>query len=80
MLCEGATDRPVFRKLLTDAGEHDMAAAIDFVGGWPNLLIEEQPERWLDGCREAVIIMDGDVERRGALYLECFTLLHSERR
>jgi hypothetical protein len=62
--CEGATDRPVFRKLLTDAGEHDMAVTIDFVGGWPNLLIEEQPERWLDGCREAVIIMDGDVGRK----------------
>lgn len=62
--CEGATDRPVFRKLLTEAGEHDMAATIDFVGGWPNLLIEEQPERWLDGCKHAVIVMDCDVGRK----------------
>ena len=57
--CEGDTDRPIFHKLLTEGGEHDMAATLDFVGGWPNFLIKE-PERWLDGCRHAVIILDGD--------------------
>lgn len=62
--CEGATDRPIFRQLLNEAGEHDLAATLDFVGGWPNLLSEEQPERWLDGCRQGVIIMDGDVGRK----------------
>jgi hypothetical protein len=60
--CEGDTDRPIFRQFLTEAGEHDMAATLDFVGGWPNFLLKE-PERWLDGCRHAVIILDGDVGR-----------------
>ena len=62
--CEGSTDRPVFRQLLKQLGEDDMADTLDFVGGWPNLLSENQPERWLDGCRQAVIIMDGDLGRK----------------
>jgi hypothetical protein len=41
-----------------------MADTADFVGGWPNLLSKEEPERWLDGCRQAVIIMDGDIGRK----------------
>jgi len=34
------------------------------VGGWGNLLSEQEPERWLDGCREASMIMDGDKGRK----------------
>ena len=33
------------------------------MGGWPNLLSKADPERWLDGCQEAVIVMDGDMGR-----------------
>jgi hypothetical protein len=54
----------VLRKLFNDVGETEIAATMDFVGGWPNLASEREPERWLDGCREAVIIMDGDVGRK----------------
>ena len=60
---EGPTDRPVFRWLLELTGEHELARTVDYVGGWPNLLSETNPERWLDGCHEAVIVMDGDEGR-----------------
>ncbi len=62
--CEGSTDRPVFRQLFTELGESDIAETMGLIGGWPNLLVETQPERWLDGCRQAVIIMDGDNGRK----------------
>ena len=62
--CEGPTDRPVLRKLFNDGGEAEIATTMDFVGGWANLISETEPERWLDGCRQAVIIMDGDVGRK----------------
>ena len=60
---EGSTDRPVFRRLLELADEHELARTVDCVGGWPNLLSKADPERWLDGCQEAVIVMDGDMGR-----------------
>ena len=60
---EGSTDRPVFKSLLKLVGEHELARTVGSVGGWPNLLAETDPERWLDGCYEAVIVMDGDVGR-----------------
>jgi hypothetical protein len=62
--CEGSTDRPIFRKLFTEIGETEIADTLDFVGGWANLLSEQEPGRWLDGCRSAVIIMDGDEGRK----------------
>lgn len=62
--CEGSPDRPIFRKLFLELGETEIAESLDFVGGWPNLLSEHQPERWLDGCRQATLIMDGDQGRR----------------
>ncbi len=61
--CEGPTDRPIFRQLFTELGETEIADTIAFVGGWPNLRSEHEPQRWLDGCRQAVIIMDGDQGR-----------------
>lgn len=57
---EGSTDLPVFRRLLELADEHELARTVDCVGGWPNLLAKADPERWLDGCQQAVIVMDGD--------------------
>ena len=60
---EGPTDIPVLRRLLKLVGEHELARTMDFVGGWPNLLSQTDPDRWLDGCHEAVIVMDGDKGR-----------------
>ncbi|MDE2965788.1 MAG: hypothetical protein OXU26_17915 [Acidobacteriota bacterium] len=57
---EGPTDLPVFKRLLELADEHELAGTVDFVGGWPNLRSQTDPDRWLDGCQEAVIVMDGD--------------------
>ncbi len=62
--CEGSTDRPIFRKLFNELAEHEIADTLDFVGGWANFLSEHEPERWLDGCRQAVVIMDGDNGRQ----------------
>jgi hypothetical protein len=58
--CEGVTDRPIFRALFQELGEGKIADRLDFVGGWPQLVAEREPERWLDGCRRVVIIMDAD--------------------
>jgi hypothetical protein len=60
---EGKTDLPVYDKLLREAGQIALADNLDVVGGWP-MLSSRPPDRWLDGCREAVIIMDGDSGRR----------------
>ena len=59
---EGSTDAPVYSQFLTELGEPELAASIDLVNGWPNLS-NRSVDRWLDGCREAVLIMDGDVGR-----------------
>ena len=59
---EGSTDAPVYAQFLTEMGEPALAANVDLVSRWPNL--SNRPvDRWLDGCREAVLIMDGDVGR-----------------
>jgi hypothetical protein len=63
VFCEGPSDRPAFRSLFLDLGEVRIAETLDYVAGWPNLVKEEEPDRWLDGCRRAVIIMDGDEGR-----------------
>jgi hypothetical protein len=59
---EGKTDLPIYDKLLREGGNTTLADSLDFVGGWPGLL-SRPPHRLLDGCREAVIIMDGDLGR-----------------
>lgn len=56
---EGSTDVPFYTRFLTEMGEPEIADKIDVVGGWQSLL-NRPVDRWLDGCREAVIIMDGD--------------------
>jgi hypothetical protein len=50
--------------LFQELGEVEIATSLDFVGGWANLRSEHEPERWLDGCRRAVLIMDGDEGRK----------------
>lgn len=62
--CEGPTDRPVFAKLFRELGEQEIADTLDFVSGWPTALSEHQPDRWLDGCRQAIMILDGDRGRK----------------
>lgn len=58
--CEGPSDRPIVKKLLEDIGEQQLAETLDYVGGWGNVVKEDTPQRWLDGCREAIMILDGD--------------------
>jgi hypothetical protein len=60
---EGSTDVPFYARFLTEMGEPELADKIDVVGGWQSLL-NRPVDRWLDGCREAVIIMDGDNGRQ----------------
>jgi hypothetical protein len=62
--CEGPTDRPLFAKLFRELGEQEIADTLDFVAGWPTALSERQPDRWLDGCRQAIMILDGDRGRK----------------
>jgi hypothetical protein len=58
--CEGRKDRDILRALLREFGENELANSVRLVGGWPNLLAEDEPDQWLTGCRRAVFIMDGD--------------------
>lgn len=60
---EGTTDLPIFRKLLNEMGLTELAETLDVVGGW-SMLLTRPPQRWSDGCREALIVMDGDVGRQ----------------
>jgi hypothetical protein len=73
---EGKTDLPVYDKLLREVGHGALAETLDVVGGWP-MLSSRPPERWLDGCREAVIIMDGDLGRRLNKRVKPYTLIAS---
>ena len=75
--CEGPTDRPLFAKLFTALGEREIADTLDFVAGWPTVLSEHQPDRWLDGCRQfcdVLVLYD-----RKILILQCKskTLTHA---
>lgn len=58
--CEGLTDRPIFRRFLRDIGEDELANAIAPIDGWGKLQAEKEPWHYLDGCKEAIIVMDGD--------------------
>jgi hypothetical protein len=80
VLCEGTTDRPVFRSLIDQAGD---ASDIIFgsVGGWGGLRAEPDPNTWLVGCKEAIMVLDGDegrhLRKRGKPYTK---LAREERR
>jgi hypothetical protein len=62
VLCEGTTDRPVFRALIDQVGPPSNII-LDSVGGWANVRAEPDPNKWLLGCKEAVMVLDGDVGR-----------------
>lgn len=68
--CEGKKDRDILRALLGQLGENELANSVRLVGGWPNLLAEDEPEQWLESCHRAVFIMDGD-RGRMMTYPEC---------
>lgn len=60
--CEGSTDVPVFQALLAQIPDVP-EVLFDFVGGWPNLVAKD-PHSFEHGCKEALIVMDGDQGRR----------------
>ncbi len=58
LFCEGSSDVPVFRALLAQApGTPEIP--LDFVGGWPGLR-DKDPNSFLLGAKEAIVVMDGD--------------------
>lgn len=63
ILCEGSTDRPIVESLTSQAGDFTNIA-YGSVGGWGGLRAERDPNGWILGCKEAIIIMDGDQGRR----------------
>jgi len=59
--CEGPTDIPVFKALLEQVPDTP-EILFDFVGGWP-ALVAKDPETFQHGCKEAIVVMDGDQGR-----------------
>jgi hypothetical protein len=60
--CEGPTDIPVFKSLLAQVPDTP-EILFDFVAGWPNLQAKD-PQSFQHGCKEAIVVMDGDRGRR----------------
>lgn len=60
--CEGPTDVPVLKALLEQIPDVPKVL-FDFVGGWSNL-VNKDPHSFEHGCKEAFIVMDGDLGRR----------------
>lgn len=58
LFCEGSTDMPVFKALLAQV-PNAPEILLDFVGGWPGLR-EKDPDSFLLGAKEAIVVMDGD--------------------
>ncbi len=79
VLCEGTTDRPVFRSLIDQAGG---SSNIIFgsVGGWGGLRAEPDPNTWLVGCKEAIMVLDGDQGRQLRKHGKPYTKLAREER
>jgi len=79
VLCEGSSDRPVIRSLVEQIGS---APNIVFssVSGWGNLRAESDPNVWLLGCKEAVMIMDGDEGRHLTKRGKPYTKIAKEER
>ena len=79
VLCEGTTDRPVFRSLIDQAGD---GSDIIFgsVGGWGGLRAEPDPNTWLVGCKEAIMVLDGDEGRQLRKRGKPYTKLAKEER
>jgi hypothetical protein len=62
VVCEGSTDEPVFRALLSQVPDVP-EVLFDFVGGWP-ALAKKDPDGFLRGAKGAIVVMDGDNGRR----------------
>ncbi len=62
LVCEGSTDVPVFRELLAQL-PNVPEIVFDSVGGWPNLCAKD-PNSLQLGCKEAIVVMDGDLGRQ----------------
>jgi hypothetical protein len=62
VLCEGQSDRPVLQSLVSQIGVTS-DIIYDSIGGWGGLRAESDPNIWLLGCKEAIIVMDGDEGR-----------------
>jgi hypothetical protein len=79
VLCEGSTDRPIIRSLVEQIGS---APNIFFgsVGGWGNLRAERDPQVWLIGGKEVIIIMDGDEGRHLTKRGKPYTTIAKEER
>lgn len=61
VMCEGATDTPVFNELVGQAGEAPEIVFGD-VGGWPGLR-NKDPNFLLLGSKAVIVVMDGDEGR-----------------
>jgi hypothetical protein len=62
VLCEGTTDEPVFRALLAQVPDIPQVI-FDSVGGW-STLENKDPQAFLRGAKEAIVVMDGDNGRK----------------
>jgi hypothetical protein len=58
VVCEGPTDEPVFRFLLGQVADVP-EVMFDWVGGW-NALVKKDPNSFLRGAKEVIVVMDGD--------------------
>ncbi len=79
VLCEGSTDRPVFRSLIEQVRSIPNIL-FDSVGGWGNLRAEPDPNVWLLGCKEAIMVMDGDEGRHLTKRGKPYTKIANEER
>jgi hypothetical protein len=59
LVCEGQSDVPVFRELLSQIPDVP-EIEFDFVGGWPALAAKDT-RYFQHGCNESVVVMDGDL-------------------
>jgi len=78
LMCEGSTDEPVYKALLTQASD-PQDIIVDNVGGWPNLRGRD-PQNLLLGCKEAILVMDGDQGRHLTKNNKPFTKLGRQER
>jgi hypothetical protein len=64
--CEGLTDGPTIEEFVTKlvGTAPDVEIVTDSLGGWRNILSPHwRPERLWDGCRDLVVLLDGDKGR-----------------
>jgi hypothetical protein len=79
VLHEGTTDRPVLRSLIDQVGAVP-DIIFEPVGGWNGLRAEPDPNIWLLGCKEAIMVLDGDLGRHLKKRRKPYTKLAREER